>query len=272
MNLQNVCISQQNNTYMQPLTYFSYSQQNALPFCPTMWHEELFIAKVSRGNGKIITDGVTHYLNGGDIVVLPPFTLYTLTSQNNLELHCCMANLRTLQNNKNNITYLSSANMDCVVTVDDEKYPQICQALVQLHQDRHHEHMLLIDIQNILHWLHHKTAENNITTDKHLFTIKNALNLLHHANQQIVVKDLAEQCGYSEFYLMKLFKKFTGFACIDYAINFKLTQIAWEICTTNEDFCKIAQKYGFSNVSYFNRQFKKLFTLTPKQFKKAFAC
>ena len=235
-----------------PLENFVYRQADAIPFCPAMWHEELFVAKVLEGSCTLFVNGEKKSISQGDIVVLPPFTLYTL------------------QNNKNTLTYPQASNMDCVVTPQDERYQQIGQAIVQIYQDKDLAHMCLIDIQNILHWLHHKTPTKNITLDKQLFVIKNVLNVVHSQKHQLVVSQLADECGYSEFYLMKLFKKFVGTSCIDYSIGYKLSQIVWLLLVTEGTFCDIANDVGFANISYCNRQFKKMFGITPKEFRKKY--
>ena len=271
MNLKNLLLSQPNKC-SQALDNFVFTQQNALPFCPAMWHEELFVVKILQGSLTLFADGAQYNLSQGDIVVLPPFTLYTLQNMQDVCLECAFANLRTLQNNKNILTYPQSTNMKCVISQDDELYCQISQALLQLSKDKDLAHMCLIDIQNILHWLHHKTPQKNITLDKQLFAMKNVLNIVHTQKEQLVVNKLADECGYSEFYLMKLFKKFVGTPCIDYAIAHKLTQIAQCLLTTDQSFCKLANNVGFTNISYCNRQFKNLFGLTPKEFRKKYKC
>ena len=267
MNLQDILLKKQNSANL-PLENFVYRQQDALPFCPAMWHEELFIAKVVKGSFTLFANGVQFDLSEADIMVLPPFTLYTLQNQKDVILEGVLVNLRLLQNNKNTLTYPQASNMDCVITLQSELYPQIHQALLQLSLDKNLAHMCLIDIQNILHWLHHKTPVKNITVDKQLFVMKNVLNVVHTQREQLVVSQLANEYGYSEFYLMKLFKKFVGTSCIDYAIDYKLTQIALMLVVTDESFCDVAHDVGFVNISYCNRQFKKMFGVTPKEFRK----
>ena len=269
MNIQDLLLKKQNNANA-PLVNFVYRQQDALPFCPAMWHEELFVAKVTKGSATLYIDGESTQLNKHDLVVLPPFTLYTFKNQQDLCLDFALVNLRALQNNKNILIYPQSKDMDCVISTQNDLHPQIQQALLQMSKDRYLAHMCLIDIQNILHWLHHKTTTKNITTDKQLFVMKNALNIVHTQKNQLVVEKLAEECGYSEFYLMKLFKKFVGQPCIDYSIGYKLTQIALSLVNTDQNFCDLATGVGFTNISYCNRQFKKMFALTPKEFRKTY--
>ncbi len=269
MQLHNICFENLTDKPTTPFYIFHFDGAKAMPFCPTIWHEEMLLAFVADGTCDITVDGTNHTLHEKDVVVLPPFTLYTLNNYSTAKLTCCLANLRALQHSKNNLVYLPSSQMDCIVHVGEEKYPQILQALAQLEKDNGNDYMCLIDVQNILHWLHaNQTNQTDITVDKHLFCIKNALNIVHTQKEQIVVEQVAQRCGYSEFYLMKLFKKFTNYSCIDYSINHKLVVIATQICTCNDDFCTLAQNAGFANISYFNRQFKKLFGATPKQFRK----
>ena len=104
--------------------------------------------------------------------------------------------------------------------------------------------------------------------DRWIFNERDRAIIKRRLLDGICFEQLAEECGYSEFYLMKLFKKFVGQPCIDYSIGYKLTQIALSLVNTDQNFCDLATCVGFANISYCNRQFKKMFALTPKEFRK----
>ena len=82
------------------------------------------------------------------------------------------------------------------------------------------------------------------------------------------IKDLASVINFSEHYFMKFFKKYMGITCIDYINDYRLNIATNLLETTDIQVMEIANKVGISNVSYFNRIFKKKFNLTPKEYRK----
>ena len=87
-----------------------------------------------------------------------------------------------------------------------------------------------------------------------------------HYRSRITVKDVAAACGYSEFYTMKLFARCTGSSCVDYLNNVRLTAAAATLCSGGK-IADAARDAGFNNISYFNKQFKRLFGKTPGQYR-----
>ena len=59
-----------------------------------------------------------------------------------------------------------------------------------------------------------------------------------------------------------------GITCIDYINDYRLNIATNLLETTDIQVMEIANKVGISNVSYFNRIFKKKFNLTPKEYRK----
>ena len=87
-------------------------------------------------------------------------------------------------------------------------------------------------------------------------------------NKEINVDFLAEKAHMSTSHFHKKFKNTLGISPIDY-LNTEKIKFAKKIIKENKDLLisEVAFKSGFNNVSYFNRQFKKLELITPKQFK-----
>lgn len=94
----------------------------------------------------------------------------------------------------------------------------------------------------------------------------------HLTNRDISVDTLAEKACMSTSHFHKKFKNTLGVSPIDY-INSEKIKFAKKLIKEKNSFqiSEIAYKSGFNNVSYFNRQFKKMELMTPLKFKESIA-
>lgn len=90
----------------------------------------------------------------------------------------------------------------------------------------------------------------------------------HLTDKNINVDVLAKKAYMSTSHFHKKFKNTLGISPIDF-INTEKIKFSKKLIKQNKDLriSEIAFKCGFNNVSYFNRQFKKLEMMTPQQFK-----
>ncbi len=90
----------------------------------------------------------------------------------------------------------------------------------------------------------------------------------HLTEKNMTVEMLAKKAHMSSSHFHKKFKNTLGVSPIDY-INSEKIKFAKKLIKDNKNLfiSEVAYKAGFNNVSYFNRQFKKLEMITPHQFK-----
>ena len=90
----------------------------------------------------------------------------------------------------------------------------------------------------------------------------------NHTKENIPVSVLAEKCGISESYLRKLFHRVYGVSPVEYARQMRLSY-AKDLLDSGEYTVTAASEYaGFNDVSYFSREFKKVYKLSPNQYMK----
>ena len=87
-------------------------------------------------------------------------------------------------------------------------------------------------------------------------------------SENISVADMAEFCGWSSSHFMRWFKKMTGDSFASYVNDKRLTGAAEALRRTNDKILTVSQDVGFSNLSNFNRQFKKRYGVTPREYRK----
>ena len=65
---------------------------------------------------------------------------------------------------------------------------------------------------------------------------------------------------------MRFFKKYMGTSCLEYIKNLRLEKAAEHFARGTQSVMDTALSCGFGNLSYFYREFKKKYGMTPKKF------
>ena len=73
--------------------------------------------------------------------------------------------------------------------------------------------------------------------------------------------------GWSSSHFMRWFKKMTGDSFTSYVNDRRLAEAAEALRQTDDKILTIAQDAGFMNLSNFNRQFKKRYGVTPREYR-----
>ena len=88
-----------------------------------------------------------------------------------------------------------------------------------------------------------------------------------HYGEKITVQEAAERCYYSQSHFMKYFRQYMGVSFVEYLNSYRLFQAAGLLRTTDQPVTRIAQSCGFDNLSYFNRLFRRMYQMTPGQYR-----
>ena len=110
--------------------------------------------------------------------------------------------------------------------------------------------------------------EDNTIRD---ITTRNIKVIIDYINENymnnITIDDLADAVNLSKHYFMRFFKKYMGMTCIEYINDYRLNIASNLLLTTRVQITEIAASIGITNLSYFNRIFKKKFHMTPKEYR-----
>lgn len=86
---------------------------------------------------------------------------------------------------------------------------------------------------------------------------------------QIHLDQIARQACMSKFHFCRIFKKYMGATPMQYVITLRLRKAATFLRRKDLKICDIALKSGFNDLSEFNKQFKKLYGLSPSYFRES---
>jgi AraC family transcriptional regulator len=102
-----------------------------------------------------------------------------------------------------------------------------------------------------------------------LAAIGRALDYIErHLKDKILVEDMADACGYSLFYFIRLFNQCVHLTPYDYLIRRRLAQAARELLDSDRRVLDIAVDYGFQSAEAFTRAFNRIFGTQPSQARK----
>ena len=110
-----------------------------------------------------------------------------------------------------------------------------------------------------------------------LFPMKNAeqseynliLQFLHECGGQVTLADLCKHFGRSKSYVSHLFNKNAGLSLPAYCNMLRLNRAKYLLSGGNTTVTEVAFDAGYQDVSYFIRQFKTQFGITPLQYQKS---
>ena len=104
---------------------------------------------------------------------------------------------------------------------------------------------------------------------KHLEKIKPVIKYIEkNYSKRISIEEMASECGVSQAHFMRFFKDTIGMSFVTYLNHYRLTMAAKLLRGTTKSVLEISEEVGFSNLSHFNREFKKKYQFTPLSYRK----
>ncbi len=123
-----------------------------------------------------------------------------------------------------------------------------------------YDYLLYLKTQNIA-LLEEKKQEKEISM------ILPAYEYIHdHFRQPISAKDVSEQCHLSYSYFSRVFKKLSGISFTKYLNFMRITEAEKLLLHEDASVTKVSYDVGFSDTSYFIKQFKSFKNLTPTEY------
>lgn len=105
------------------------------------------------------------------------------------------------------------------------------------------------------------------STKKHLLIEDITQYIAANYDKEINLKFLSKLYFIDEQYLCKLFKKETGIGFIDFINRTRIDHAKGLLINSNNSINSIALDVGYSNVSHFNKVFKRFTGCTPKEYR-----
>ncbi len=87
-------------------------------------------------------------------------------------------------------------------------------------------------------------------------------------SRKLTLDDVASSVGLTSGYLQRLFRQERNTSVMEYLLRYRVEQACKILMETEETVYEISRKIGFSDVKNFHYYFKKVFGVTPNEFRK----
>ena len=252
---------------------------------PLHWHEDAEFIYIKKGQGIIIIDGNENAVSAGDIALILPGKVHGIYQfmDNSMEYENIIFDSKMFASNLDGF-YDRFLMPFFENTVD---IPQIFRPGVTGYESikkyldsndnisSHREGAWGLAIKGNLYLLLFNLVtlyEDKIDTKnkKKIDKLKPVIKFveLNYASQ-ITVPEMADLAGFSESHFMRFFKEAFGVSFVTYLNDYRLSMASRLLLESEETILTISQQVGFENLSHFNRQFKKKYNKTPREYKKA---
>mgnify|MGYP001053419598 CR=1 FL=1 len=87
-------------------------------------------------------------------------------------------------------------------------------------------------------------------------------------SKKLTLEDVAASVGLTSGYLQRLFRQERNTSVVEYLLRYRVEQACKMLMETEETVYEISREIGFSDVKNFHYYFKKMFGVTPNEFRK----
>lgn len=270
---------------MFPLQKYITTLHEGYPAVTAHWHDEAEFTLITEGNATYQIQLETYEVTAGDFIFIPPGVLHSITWTPGCTFHsetyvfhmhflglgtadvCAVRYLTPLSTQKLIPTFCFPhphplyENLSTLFGEISVTYATAAPG---------YELLLKADflklIALIIPHCEEAAAQPQLLAE-HTAKLKTVLEYIEqHYTEQISIAELAELCYFSEYHFMRFFKKYVGMSCVDYIKNLRLEKAAELLEQGASSTLDISLSVGFGNLSYFHREFKKKYGVTPKKF------
>lgn len=252
---------------------------------PLHWHNETEFVVIKKGQGFVTVNLEKRRVKAGEIVLVAPGMLHSISQDGEETMEyenilfdaqilfseqgdaCTMEFFKSfLEGTTSYSPWIDGSKLfhgkmqDCILRAD---------TLCAFHPKAYQLAVKGCLCQFFFHLFSNDGTEKSKTNRKPMEKIKKILEKIEKDyKEDLTVEKMAALLGFSQSHFMKFFKANMGKPFVQYLNDYRLTRAARLLAVTARDVLEIAIDSGFSNISYFNRLFKKKFHMTPMEYRK----
>jgi len=229
-------------------------------------HDVITIAAIREGNINMILSNKTINLSPHKIAFLNPDTAHCVDvldeSHGDYVLHLDKNWCTTIQNELfSNKEYIPVSK---VLIKNESIYNDfifVCDLLLKQSTMMEKEESIISFIINLFS----RYCNINHINEKNTHAEKIKSYIIQNIQNNISLEDISEEFGLSKVHIIRVFKKEFDLPIHSYILN-KKAHKARELLSTNLSIVSIALESGFFDQSHLNKSFKRIFSITPKEY------
>jgi len=276
----------QHSSPLIPYSIYECHIPDSFPSVPMHWHNEFEIDYILQGKGDFIC-GDEHFSVGrGDVVMITPNMLHAAYPSPGRNLHYIAfvfhANMLGLESNDRSSAHCIRPLITRQLRVNikyDSSHPDypVIQSLTETivscaNKNNPYDDLLLKSLLLQLYWYFEKNDNlSSFQRDDVSYSslIRPALeHMTYRYMDSITIDELAAECAISSSHFMSAFKKAVGCSAIEFLTHLRIKAACTELSETTDDISAISYNCGFSNLSNFNKHFKKITGSSPREYRK----
>ena len=247
------------------------------------WQDSMELIYIKRGSGLVQTGAQVCTAQSGDIFVLTPGTLHAIRQAESctMEYENIIFDVELLGGTEDlcaekYLLPLQSGRLALPehITPDEAWYPQAADCLREAEEaNRCKQFGYELCIKGaLLRFLALLIAQSKALPPAEKANTQRLRAVLQwisaHYSEPVCVADAAALCQCSPNHFMRWFRQMTGQTFIIFLREYRLNAAAEALRTTEDTILSISEQCGFENLSYFNREFKAHFGMTPREYRK----
>ena len=249
---------------------------------PPHHHNALEIILCTENAYCVRTGETVHHLQTGDILFIPPHVLHELRPEAKGSRFIFLIDLDPFRDLPDFQAYRMCMTdyWLCRPGSDPLLYPKIYAGLMEMANAYFESQLLwegtvyvrLMDILLLItrHHLDTQASQAHMSRSQYNEEYGKLSQMLQwldeHYAEKVTQEQAADVAGFSRFYFSRLFRQVTGSTFPDYLSQRRVTA-AQKLLSTDCPITDIAFQTGFSNVSSFNRCFKKYAGCSPSEYR-----
>ena len=229
-------------------------------------HPNLEIFIIYSGYGSLIYENNSKELKTGTLIFINPKTTHCEITSDSLTFY-------SIGVNEDN-AYLSNSYKESIIVTDltGDDYNTALSLYEIIYSEAGKDNNIIMDLFNgILKIIERNSTVyiDRTTNSSYSSLVSRCINIIdNYYYSNPTLKDLSKRLDISESLISHKFKSETGKSVIEYKIEKQLSEASSLLKITDMTIIEISFAVGFSNTSYFTKQFKKRYGITPKEYRK----